>query len=64
MNASLVGYHFFNYTALRNAPVLSMTFLVLAGAAEPGWPLATAAMLVTLGALVASGRLARKASHA
>ena len=39
------------------APVFSTIVLVLVGYAEPDWRLALAVMLVTIGALVASGKL-------
>ena len=39
------------------APLLSTIILVVAGIAAPTWQLAAAALLITLGALVASGRL-------
>ncbi|MEZ5871274.1 MAG: DMT family transporter [Nitratireductor sp.] len=39
------------------APLLSTIILVLAGLADPDWRLGGAALLITLGAIVASGRL-------
>lgn len=42
-------------TAAYFAPVLSTALLVVLGFAEPGWPLAIACILVTAGALTASG---------
>lgn len=46
------------------APILSTLILVAAGFAEPGWRLAAAAALVTLGAVVASGKFTGGARHA
>lgn len=48
------------------APVLSTGILVIAGQAEAGWRLIAAALLVTAGAVLASGRLAipRRRQHA
>lgn len=47
-------------TAAYFAPLLSTLILVAAGIAAPSWALAAACLLVTLGALIASGKLARK----
>lgn len=49
-------------TAAYFAPLLSTLILVAAGIAAPSWALAAACLLITLGALVASGKLARNAT--
>lgn len=51
-------------SAAYMAPVLSTIILVTTGFAEPDWRLAVAAILVTAGAVIASGRIAGGARHA
>ena len=45
------------------APLISTLILVAAGFAAPTWQLAAAALLITLGALVASGRVLPRAKR-